>query len=653
MDHKVLASARVVLVVLAIAAVTSAALPASAQAPVPPAGSGFLPENSLSDPVFTPTSSLVSMPDPILPSGMPTPLAPTALSSDDRDESIPTAWYILARQTPSQVTDTISSGYRLVDIYVESFSPTYRFTGVYVANSDAYAKSCWWYYGLDEAALNYYLGENNARLISLKAYDIGSGQIRFTAVMIGNTGADATTWWWYANATPEDITDLIDDNEARLTQIHAYQTGGLTRYAVVMVDNTGAAGKGWWWYINATVADVSSLIQANNARLVDMDIDPVTGKLAVIMNSCASGCPYWWWFVNIPEEQLLDVVNQYGARVIDVNDHPGCGSTCYDLVLINNSNAITTRVGERLRSGTDGTKGLYLEEVGGPVLANLMNDYTFEPASTLKAAVHLHAVQQIRDNPGISLSTLIPKYQPPPAGESCPGNTIIGSESIETADREMMWHSDNTRTRELVDFFTEANINSLMTSIGMADSSINHVFGCGGPIPNQTTLNDLATLYRGVANGTLLGGYYAELFCSQMAGTAQFAVEGQDWTHLVDDDIPAIIDDEAPTWMPTAWKNAFEEDIFLAYKAGDYKICTNNDCSTYLDHISIFGYAQIPFCGLGGPRQYVFGMFIANATSDDNSSDTFEANKAELLREQIRAGLASCFHQIYLPLIVR
>ena len=68
----------------------------------------------------------------------------------------------------------------------------------------------------------------------------------------------------------------------------------------------------------------------------------------------------------------------------------------------------------------------------------------------------------------------------------------------------MMWHSDNTRTRELVDFFTEANINSLMTSIGMADSSINHVFGCGGPIPNQTTLNDLATLYRGVANGTLL-----------------------------------------------------------------------------------------------------------------------------------------------------
>ena len=652
MDHKVFTLARIVLVVLSIAVVTSAGLPAHTQASIPAAGSGPLSEIASSDPAFAPTSSPVSMPDPILTGAITTPSAPTARSSDDRDNTTPTGWYIWAHQTPSQVTDTINLGYRLVDLYVESFSPSYLFTGVYVANTGAYAKAWWWYYGVNETTLNDALTDNNARLTSLKAYDIGGGQIRFTAIMISNTGADATAWWWYYNATPTAITGQINYNEARLTQIHAYQTGGQTRYAVVMVDNTGTAGKAWWWYLNASPAAVSTLVQTNNARLVDMDIDPVTGNLNVIMNSCASGCPHWWWYVGIPEGQLLDVVNQNGARVIDVNDYPGCGSTCYDVILINNSNAITTRVGEMLRSGTDGTKGLYLEEVGGSVLANLMNDYVFEPASTLKVGVHLHTILQIRDDPNIYHTTLIPRYPPLVPPDSCPDDPVDGTESIFDADRKMMRYSDNATTRELVDFFGRPNINTTMASIGMVDSSINHVFGCGGPPANETTLDDLATLYRGVVNGTLIDAYDRELFYLQMAGTYQFMQEGYDWTHLVDTDIPLIIDQEAPAGMSTALRNTFEDDIFLAYKAGNYKICTSGDCSTYLDHVSIFGYAKIPFCGAGGPRQYVFGLLIANATSDDDSSDTFVATKAELLREQIRAGLASCFHPIHLPLIL-
>ena len=91
----------------------------------------------------------------------------------------------------------------------------------------------------------------------------------------------------------------------------------------------------------------------------------------------------------------------------------------------------------------------------------------------------------------------------------------------------------------------------------------------------------------------------------------------------------------------------------LAYKAGNYKIC-GATCATYVDHISIAGWAQIPFCSGGAltTKQYVFGLFINNSTSDATSSATFNATKAELLREQIHAGLASCsnLHLVYLPL---
>jgi hypothetical protein len=60
--------------------------------------------------------------------------------------------------------------------------------------------------------------------------------------------------------------------------------------------------------------------------------------------------------------------------------------------------------------------------------------------------------------------------------------------------------------------------------------------------------------------------------------------------------------------------------------------------------IAISGWASIPFCDSGGPRQYVFGTFINTASSSTNSSKAFNDTKAELLREQIHAGLASCNH---------
>ena len=228
------------LIVLIMISATGADLSAYAQVSQSPADPRNISDNS---PLATSTDLVISSmlpPDSIHQGEM----VINAPMNDSRDNSTPTPWYILVHQTPQQVTDTINAGYRLVDIFVETFSPSHLFTAVYVANSGSYQESWWWYYGVDEATLANALSNNNARLISLKAYDIGSGQIRFTAVMISNTGRGATAWWWYYNTTPTDITSLINSNEARLTQINAYQTGGQTRYAVVMVDNTGDNNKG-------------------------------------------------------------------------------------------------------------------------------------------------------------------------------------------------------------------------------------------------------------------------------------------------------------------------------------------------------------------------------------------------------------------------
>ena len=576
-------------------------------------------------------------------------------SSDDRENATPTGWWIYSGQSTSDILSFVTTNSaRVVDLTIDSLGTPHRFTATYVPNTGAYGKTWWFYDDVDAATLSTALTNNNGRLTVLKAYDVG-GQIHFTAVMISNTGADNKAWWWYYNATTSDLTTLWQANTARIVQVNSYVTGGNTRYAAVMISNTGDDARGWYWFVNATVNDIVTDINANQARLIDLDRDPTTGNYNVVMNVCTTNCPLWWWYVGSNGSQMLDNAAQDGARVIDANTYAGCGGTCYAYLMINNSNDITSRVGQLLRNGTDGTKGLYLKEVNGPVLANLEDSWVFEPASTIKVVLHVFAMHQVQ-NSVTQLTNNVNKYLPPVSG-SCPGNTHNGFETLSTALGEMMRHSDNTRTREISDTFGVGNIIGYAQSFGMSNTHINHIIGCGGPIPNQTTLDDLGTLYEKVANGTLLNAANRSTFYSLMAGKAEYQLEGYDWTGLWTTDIPNIINQEAPVGMSAALKQYLRGQMDLAYKAGNYKLCTNGPCTTYVDHITIAGWASLPFCS-GATlthTQYVFGVFINNSTSDATSSATFNATKSELLREQIHASLASCsnFHQVYLPITLK
>jgi hypothetical protein len=578
--------------------------------------------------------------------------APLAGGVDDRDNTTPTGWWIYTGQTVSDVLNFVTTNNaRIVDLEADTSVSPIRYTVTYVENAGVYGSAWWFYVDVDQATLSSHLTANNARLTVLKAYDNG-GQTHFFAVMVPNTGADAKAWWWYYNQTVSDITTAWQTNNARLVQVNSYQTAAGKRYAVVMISNTGADANGWWWYVGASPSDISTHLSTNNARLIDIDYDEASASYNVIMVGCSNGCHLWWWYYGLPVSDVLQTAQQDGARVIDFNPVP-CGiNTCFTMVLINNSNAETSRVGEMLRSSTDGTVGLYLKQMGGSVLASLMDSTTFEPASTIKIATHLYTLRQVGAG-AVTFNTDITKYTPPASG-SCPVNTPNGVEAINVADQEMMWHSDNTRTRELNDYFGVANVNLMLNSIGMLHTAINHVVGCGGPVENATTLQDLGLLYEGVANGTLLDPSLRTIFYDHMAGKGQFSHEGYDWTGLWMTSIPAIINQEAPAGMSATEKSTFLAHMNLAYKAGNYKICLDNFCTTYKDHISIFGSVGIPTCS-GQSQQYVFGEYIYNATSDTNSSNAFNLTKAELLRGPIHDGLANwtCGYQVYTPLVQR
>ncbi len=263
--------------------------------------------------------------------------ASPVLATDDNENGTPTAWWFETGQTYAQVGAFVSkNNARIINIKANVAANT--FTVTYVKNTGSYAKGWWWYAGVDRPTLSQAVSTNNARLISVQAYDIGGGSIRYAAAMISNTGADAKGWWWYVGQTPAQLSSLAAANNARITNLESYVTNGHTYYAAIMISNTGADAKGWWWYFNASPQTIGNAISADNARLLDLT-SAGNGNFNVVMESCSSGCPGWWWWYGVDSYGVLDKAQDTGARVMTADAYPGnCNnsSTCFAAIMINN-----------------------------------------------------------------------------------------------------------------------------------------------------------------------------------------------------------------------------------------------------------------------------------------------------------------------------
>ena len=328
-----------------------------------------------------------------------------AAEADGTFEDAPTGWWWYYGQTASQVTSRVASlGARVADLEVESTSPL-RFSVALVRNTGSHASGWWWYYGQTASQVTARLSQHNARITDLEVYFV-NGQTRFAVVLEPNTGSNAKAWWWYYGLTSSQLSSYASRRNARIVDIETYTQGGRRRYAVVLIRNSGADASGWWYYYNVTPGQISSYLSTNNARLIDIEPHNSSGtRFSVVMKSCSSssgGCPMWWYYYGVSSAQVSQLVAQNGARITDIetytvngNRRLVNGNRRFAVVMINNSNALTSRIGQILRNATDGSTGAYLKQVNGSVLASLQEDFVFEPASTIKAVIGLHAMQRV------------------------------------------------------------------------------------------------------------------------------------------------------------------------------------------------------------------------------------------------------------------
>ena len=172
----------------------------------------------------------------------------------DESVSVPTTWWTFSALTEAEIADELTAkAARLVDI--EPYDST-KFTVTMVRNAGAYAATggWWWDVGLTAGAVYDMLDANGARLIDLQPYSTGAGT-RFAVVMVRNSGAAARTWLWVYGRSADGISAKAREKQARLVDIESYVEGGVKKYAAVMVRNTGADAKTWAWRKNVAPGD--------------------------------------------------------------------------------------------------------------------------------------------------------------------------------------------------------------------------------------------------------------------------------------------------------------------------------------------------------------------------------------------------------------
>ena len=546
----------------------------------------------------------------------------------ERSLTTPTGWWWLTGVSADAIKNKIKEGYRIIDLEVDATSP-YRFTVAFVKNTGEHKKGWWWYYGQTGNQVKDLVAKNKGRIIDLQIYRV-NGQKRYAVVMVSNTGKDAKAWWYYSDHTIQSLLDKVKDNDARLVDLDSYVVNGQRLYSGVMLKNKGNDAKTWYYYYNVSASFVADKLKDKKARLVDIERHSAN-TFTVIMEKNPGKA--WWWYYGVSMDQVNALTAQNGARIIDIERYVSGGKTRFNVIMLNNVNALTSKLRGILGKGVDGgAYGLYLRQLDGPTLASLQSNFVFEPASTIKALHHVHAMLRVQAG-AVNLNTQVPWFTDyvlngDGTNSSCPTDTSAASETLSASLKAMMENSDNRRTQAIRAFFGENNINNTASNLGMTSTQIQHRIGCGGGAdgavaqPNQLTLQDAGRLYEAVADGLLTPALREDFYDLMLTSSGS---------------LTAIIDDEAVSLgLSASAISSFKGDLEFAAKAGSYGLSTGS-------YRSIAGWASIPFKQRGRvvQKDYVFGFFVDGI--DDFTDDypgTWQMG-AELLRSEIKAALAT------------
>ena len=543
----------------------------------------------------------------------------------EQDSTRSVAWLWEHGLSSSAVTDhLVANIHRLVDL--DRWSRD-SFSSVTVANSGPYARPSYWWPDLDEAGVVTKINEVNGRLLDIAPFVV-NGQTRFAISMIRNEGSAAKAWWWNYDRTQAQVEAEILQFDMRLIDLEVYEKGGQTLYAYVGIENVGIDLRVWWSWFELDIDSLVAEVNANQARLLDLEMRP-DGKFAAV--AVKNDGAAWWWGVGLTEERVAEFVGTRGARIVDVERFNSFGSWRYAIIGIDN---VETEEARRLRPiaeevfddgqfGPNVIRGFLVKEVNGPVLADIGGGLRFQPASTLKLLPHLYAVQEV-DVGNASLDGTQVNWLEDPSEQnaSCLQSGTAGSASYREALPTMMWYSHNRTLDAFLDIYppwssdvqAETLTSRAQGQWGMQDTTM--YLGCTGEwLNNRSTLYDIATLYEGVENLTFFGNASSrDIFWNNMINVMQGDCSAGVGVH----------DCTCPSYAPNCPGNTYQSPylagaVWTSLPSEIAQVVTEEggvafDVSSFLD--------EVLMRGKGGGTE-VFNSLPAPGWWEGSSSDSF------------------------------
>ena len=364
----------------------------------------------------------------------------------------------------------------------------------------------------------------------------------------------------------------------------------------------------------------------------------------------------WWWYYNATPSALEAIAAQNGARIERISTWGKGSQRRMSAILVNNANALTSRVSDISRKGTvkfGGSSSIYLKQVGGPVLASLNATKPHEPASSLKA-LHLYAAAKdidvgLRDaSDMIAWSAVSSNSTRPAAGciANFPPNTQI---QLDAAMRQMMVNSDNRTTEAIRLLYGYNGLNQTAADLGLESTRLNHQIGCapGNQTRNRLSTKDIAKLYESVHKGTDLGITGRNAFWNSMS-SGRFGINS-----IITEEINSYVNSMSgltaaqKTAKRTQLSNEFRTKVIRHWKGGSYTFCGSGGCSVTKEVIRSRGSrVQIPVMIRGKvvTRTYVSGVFtdrnmVSSDAQESEVVNAFTQADSELFRDVIRSSL--------------